>query len=631
MAKYKPSKKDIATIGRVYVDMTNMRKERDKSYAEFNDRILKDYIEDSQKRLNGYVLDKGSYDVPKEDWQSNVALPTIRNKQNRMIAGFSLNVADLKIKAFGEDDTMDIDRADVAKSLIKGSYLQEENPVLENFFETWDCFTNGTVIKYEGYLKTKYKQKYIKSYDIVTGDVEFEEREVNVDDKCVSLLVPITEFYIDNYYIYDVQDQPRVAWVRYYDQDVFNLEFGKYPKANYVAETTITTENDVETDFYKEQQWRDRVGEEQIEVIRYYDRTRDEYIIVANGILLLQAPLLWEINGRKVYPFAKAIREPFVGKHFFYGKSFADVLTGEYDVLNTMFNTVLDREFRNLEAPLLIGRVNQDALDLEDDLVTGNTKIYVEDVQQVTALNIAPVNQSDLAMIELVAQGIESSSPSIPDLVSGDRTTAREIVLADEKLKEIKSVYYEFISDLWRQKYALRLANIKINYPQPRIIIDKEGKEKTIFRTFIIDNATLDQATGEQGTLAIQFRDIKKGERKKVESELAIEEEMMKQKGINYKKLIVPASYLDNYSFNLEVLPESLTKTSLAKMQAVVLEKLEPLATYFPQIFVANQEEYFREFATAYDDDPDAALEKAKQLNQQNETSNNQVPPEATQ
>jgi len=610
---YKPNKPKKKVISMVYEEVAEMVDRRNETYPAFNDITLKDYIEDGHKRLNSYVLDKDSYDIPKEDWQANVALPTIRNKQKRMIAGFALDVPELEVKAYGENNDMDVDRAEISKALIKGSYLQEENPILESFWEAWGASTDGTVIKYEGYLKTRYKQKFIKSYDIITGEVEFDEKEVDVDDKCISLLLPLTELFIKDFYVHDIQDQTALAWVRYYDQGQFDHEFSKYADAKFVHKKVEISDIDVETDFFQQQKWGDRVENNKIEVIRYYNRIEDQYIIVANGVLLLDAPLLWRVNGRKVYPFAKSIWEPFVNKHFFYGKSFADILMGEYDVMNSLWNTTMDKGTRSLISPLLIGRVNQDALDLEDEIVTSSTKIYVEDVKQVIPMPIKEPSQADVKMIELVAKGIEESAPSIPDLVAKRDATAREIVLAEEKLKEIKSLHNEMLADLWRQKYSLRLANIQLNYPQPRKIVNKEGKKESLYRTFIIPNMVLEQDTGERGTLAIQFRNVKGKAKKKLQEDLAAEEEMMKSKGINYKKIIVSTNYLDNYKFHMVVVPETLYKTSLAKMQATIIEKLENIAKYFPQVFVMNQKEYFEQLAKAYDDDPSAAVEKLNQ------------------
>lgn len=624
--KYKPSVKDDELIKFVYTELDEMLEERNKTWPQFNDRTLVGYIDDGEKRLNSYVLPKEVQD--KEDWQANVALPTVRNKLKRMIAGFSLAVPDLEMRAFGENNTLDFDRADIAKNLIKGSYVQEENPVLENFWESWECAEKGTVIKYEGYLKTRYKQKFITKYDINTGEIESEEREVDVDDKCISYLLPLGEFYIRDFSVYDVQDQLSLIWARHYEKDNFEQEFGRYANAKYVKDIGSMDKADNQT-FFKQRKYSTKAGKDQIEVLRYYKKITDQYIIVANGILLLDAPLLWRSNGNKVYPFAKSIFEPFTGKHFFYGNSLPNILLGEYDIQNTLWNTLLDKELRSLVKPLLIGQMNADAFDLEDELITRSTKIIVNDVNQAKELAIESVNQADIAMLQMVARGLDEDVPSIPDLLAQKQVTAREVVVAEEKLREIKSLYHEMLTDLWRQKYYLRLANIQLNYPQPRKIVDEKGKEAKLYRTFVIPNAVLEKDTNERGYLAVQFRTLTTADKKPAKFrtdegktikttvgalKTMEEEEMMKQQGVNYKKVIVSPNFLDNYRFQIEVMAESLYKTSLAKMQASVLEKLGAIAQFFPQVFVANQNEYFTQLAEAYDDDGGKYLEKLEQM-----------------
>lgn len=599
-SRYNPTKEITEKIRKAYDSLDAMVEERNRVYPQFNDRTLKSYIDDSEKRLNSYVLSREAQD--KEDWQANVSLSTIRDKQKKMIAGFSLQVPELHTKAFGENNEINVDRAYIAENLIKGSYIQEENPVIENFWEAWEAATKGTVVKYEGYLKTRYKQKFIKSYDIITGEIEEDEREVDVDDQCISLLVPLTEFYIDNFFIYDIQDQPQVAWVRYYDEGMVRNEFGQYPNFKYVISRS-ESRRDANNSFFYNLSWAKRTNDKNFEVLRLYNKNSDSYQILINGVLILDAPLLWRVNGKKVYPFAKSIWEPFGGKHFFYGKSHPDVMMGLFDIQNNLFNSLLDKEYRSMVAPMLVGAVNQDAFDLEDEIVTGTTRIRVEDVNQVKPMQIKGLENADVAMIELVAKGLDNAAPSLSDLVSGNDPTAREVVLAEEKLKELKTLHNELLTDLWRQKYMLRLANIQLNYPKKRKIVDDNGKEVEVSRTYIIEDAILDNVTGERGILAIQFNEIRDPQdRRKMETELAVQEEFFKQKGINYKKLIVSPEYLDNYRFQIEIIPETLYKSSLARMQTSIAEKVQMLASYFPEIFVVNQEEYFRQMSEAYDD-----------------------------
>lgn len=614
---YNPTKEEQAIILHTYKMVEELVTTQTKSYPEFNNRTLVQFIDDGDKRLNAFVIPKESYNPPKEDWQANVPLPTIRNKTKKILAGYSLQVPDMTAVAYGETQLIDVRRGDIAMWLIKGSYQQEENSVLENFWEAWDCFRAGTVIKYEGYLKTRYKQKFITSYDIITGEIEYNEKEVDVDDKCISFLMPITEFYPRDFSIYDVQDQPDNAWIRYVDKETFNYEFGHYKNAKFVKTRGEWGKADPES-FYNKEKWSSRAQEDKVEVVRYYNKYKDVYRIVANGILLLDAPMLWKVNGKKVYPFAKTILEPFVSKNFFYGNSFANIMMSQYDLYNTTFNTMSDKQFRSMNQGLLIGLVNKDAFELEDAIITNSTKIYVDDINQVKPMISEGIQNSDVMFLKIIAQGIDDAAPSLTDIMGTKQATAREIVIAEEKLREMKILYNEMMVDLWRQKCALRLANIQLNYPQPRIIAEKDKngklKEKKIYRTFVIENAVLDQATGENGVMAVQFRDVKEKDKKKLAEEIAIEEKMMKLQGINYKKLILPTDYLDNYRIQIEIVSDSVIRSSLAGMQSKFLEKMDTISKLFPQIFVMNQREYFEEFSRAYGENPAKYLKKLDQL-----------------
>ncbi len=587
---------------------------RNLTYRQFNDRTLKSYIDDSDKRLNAYVPSSD-----KEDWQANVALPTVRDKLKRILSGYSLTVPELKVTAgriTGELDVASIDRGEIAQKLVKSSYLENENPVIENFWEAWEMAARGTCIKYEGYLNTTFKQKFIKSYDPVTGIVEEDERDVTVDDKCISYLVPLTELYISDFYIHDIQDQPAIAWITYRSLEQFKYEFKKYKNADKVKNSQGLREDT--SSFYKQDHWgkTDRAGKEKVEIIRYYNRLEDKYIIIANGIILAETPLLWQFNGKKVYPFAKAVLEPFEGKHFFYGKSFPDIMMGQYDLLNAYFNSTMDKGFKNLNPPTLIGRVNQDAFDLEDELLSTDTKIYVDDINQVKPMPIDQVSQADVAMIELLARGIEDSVPSMPHLMQGKEATAREVVITEERMKELRNIYHEMLVDLWRQKYQIRLANIMLSYPVPKTVYEN-GETKKIYKTFVIENAMLDKDTKERGILAVQFRRLSKAEKREAELDMAAEKKAMATKGVNYRKIILDPGYFDGFRYKMTVIPESLHRTSMARLQATILEELATVATYFPQVFIANQKEYFEDVAKAYGRDPVHMVDQAEAMSQE--------------
>ncbi len=621
---YKPTVDEERIITDEYADFQYMRESRDLTYHEFGDITLQQFVDANDKQLNARVIKREEYDPPKEGWQSNVPLPIIREKQEQVLAGYSLTVPDMECKAYGTDNSLDLtDRSYVAKWLVRGSYMQEENSVLENFWESWEAATRGTIIKYEGYMKTKATQRVLTDYNLETGVAKFVEREVTVDDKCVSWIVPILELYIKDFSINDIQQQPKIIWARKMGKDAFEYEFGKYKNAEYVKTKAQLTQDDHEGFYGRHQEWFDHVDDNQYEVLRIYCKTTqirpgvfvDTYRIIANGVLLMDAPLLWKSNGVKIYPFAKTIFKPFVNEQFFYGNCFPNLMGAMVDSMNSTFNTMSDKQWRSMNPGTLVGRVNQDSLDFEEQIITSTTPIHVEDVNQVKPMTVEGINSADVLFLNIVKGFIEDAAPSLPGLMKDKEATAREIVLAEEKLREMKNVYAEFMTDLWRQKYKIRLANIQLNYPQASTIIAGSDKKK-VYKTYIIPDAELDTTTGERGILAIKFQDVNEANRAKLQEEIDVEEEVFFQKGIKYRKIVCNIDYLDNVRYQMEIIPGAIYRESLGRKQAEIAEKLETLAKFFPDILIVNKNEYFEQWSSAYEDSPGKYLARVQEYEQ---------------
>lgn len=623
---YNPSDKDEKTIKRVVKDFEEMKKERDATYPQFNDITLKQYIDAGEKRLNAYTPSRDSYEPAKREWQANIATQIIRNKQKALVSGITATPPDLEVKAISsKDEKLSVDRAYILKNLIKDSYLGG-NPEIDNFFSAWEGTGKGTVFEYCGYLKTKQKKKTITNYDIITGEVEYSEEEINVEDRCIDILLPITEIYLKDYHIFDIQDQPSICWVRLLNEQSLEKEFGEYPNYKYIKTRNELNETDEGTFYFNKSEKRTK--DNQYEVIRYYNKFNDEYIILINGVLMLEAPLLWEVNGKKVYPLAKGIYEVFAGKHFAFGKSLPDILKADYDIYNTLWNMALDKQLKSMVKPLLVGEANQEALDLEDEFYTNDLRIPVEDVNQIKELDIKGISNDDVAMLDMISRGIDMASVDPNQQgVQGKGVTAREVVIADERARELKSLSFKFLTDLWRQKYLLRIANILTNYSQPRDII-KNGKKTKIYKRYVIHDTEIDQdvVVGEEegeekvekqkvkGTLIIEFRDIKnEAEQKKIDSKNKIEAKRMMDEGKNVEFRTESTTFLNDYEYQIQVIPESLYRSGLTKSQALSAEKADLIRTLFPEIFLANRDKFFSEIIKAYDDQPEEYLEKLEE------------------
>ena len=612
IAEWNPTDDQKARIKFVYDERATMKTLRDQPYVQFNDRTLKEFIDDSEKRLNAYVLDKASQG--KEDWQANFATRAYANKAKALLAATARDIPDMHFKAVNDEDQYDHLAADVSKNLVRHSYAQG-NPQEELFFLAWSNVGHGTVLSCEDIQKNVYTKSKIKSFDLLTGDVEEEKQEMESYGEPYSYEIPLMDLLIKNFYIRNIQEQPALVHETYYsDRERFDSIFGKYPNAHFVKDLADIKADEHDTYFHK--MWAETIETNKgFLVSRYmnkYKGNRGMYRIVANGVELYNGPMLWiDITrnnyGRPAYPVAKTIYEPFANADFFYGNSLPNSAMGEGDVLNTLFNSSLDKQYRSLVPPLLIGMVNKDMLDLEDEVVAGDTKIYVDDINQVKQLEMRGITDSDVKMIDLISRGLDLTTLDPQQSgVPQKYITARAAVAADERARQLKGIFFMFMESLWLQKVRLRLPNILLTYMMPKMtqIIGEDGvmKLQQKPRTFNVDRTEL--SNGTRGTLAIQVMPRSQmTDRKALQVDVEAEEERNAMAGMSYEKLVIPYDRLENLSLDIEIIPESMWQASQAINMAMVIEKISLINKVFPEYFAANKELLFRDLIKNYSDD----------------------------
>ena len=603
---WNPTDEQKKRIEFVMAERADMVRKRQQSYVQFNDRTLLEFIDDSEKRLNAYVLTRE--EQGKEEWQSNFATRAYANKTKALLASVARDVPEMKFVAVDKDGQEDTQAAEVMKNLVRHSY-NNEDPQEKTFFLGWSVVGKGTVIEYEGYQKHTFNQKKITSYDLLTGDVEWEEEEIESQGEPISFEVPLPDVYIKNFFIRDIQDQPALIWETFYaERDRFFSDWGKYKNVEFVPDYASIREQEGGT-FFREK-WQETMTQGKgYLVTRYMNRYRDVYRIVANGVELYDGPMPWRDitkkgKGKKAYPLTKTIFEPFATGEFFYGNSLPNAAMGEGDTINTLYNTGLDKEYRSMVPPLLIGQVNKDMLDLEDEIVAGDTKIYVDDINQVKEMDIKGVSESSMKMIDLVSRGLDLTTLDPQQQGSVQKgVTARAPLLADERARQLKSVFFMFLEGLWLQKIRLRIPNILMSYPKVRYekVVGKRGAETIIakFNRFNVEGAEL--SDGTRGTLAIQFSDNPTMMRRDVE----MEEERNMAEGKNFEMIVAASEWLDNFTYDAQIIPESLWRTSQSLGLALELEKAETIATLFPSRFAQNERIIFNDIIKKYGDSPD--------------------------
>ena len=408
------------------------------AYPEFNLRTLRQFLDDSQKRTNSFIQTRAERGL--EEWQANVSTGTTRNKVRAYNSAVAKTPPLIRLTATDEQNTVSLERADIMKNLVRHSYLAQGNPELDIFNDGWDCSIDGTVIKYDGYLLVKDTVQTIKSWNPTTGEMETEDSEQVLEDRPIEISVPVNNLLVGDAYEPDIQKQPELIWAQYMSLGDFMYEFGKYKNAKHVK--VYRGMSDGERELYYGPKWSDRAQEDKIELLRYFNKRKDKYCIVANGVLVFEGPLIWGRKNKK-YPFAKTVFEPFANRRFFWGNSLPNIMMPHQDVENRLVNSLLDKTYRSVDTPMLVSMENRDALELEDEIVTGDTRIYVNDINGVKPMPVAGISQAELNMLQDTAQRLSLASvDALQEGQTGKGVTAREIVISNERAAEIKGIFF---------------------------------------------------------------------------------------------------------------------------------------------------------------------------------------------
>lgn len=593
---YVPTPKESTRRTEVYDYIETMRQLKDKSMPHFQtgpegERSFNAYLDDSERILNGYTLSRD--DQGKEEWQSNLTDNITRAKLKAIAAGVGLKVPEMAFDATNSDGVRSAMRAEIIKNIAKQSY-SDTNPSLNAFLEVWHLLSHGVVFEYEGYKTGGAMQEVIESFNSLTGEVKTKKEYRKMDGKPFAIILNPQEFYWWSFFVRDIQDQSRLAWVQHYTKRDLELEFSKYPKYKFVKDKAeVGKFQFLQSQLYFDK-WSGKVGEkEDYEVIRYYSKADEGskdgngYEIWVNGVPLLQAPLLWG-DKEKVYPFAKQTGEPFANTNFFVGMSLPCILEAYQDGKKTVLNTLIDKLYRSVDPLKLVGLQNKDLLDVESSITSQDNTIYVPDINAVKFMEHPNINQGELAMLNILDRGIELESVdrSQQGVGGGEQKTARQAVIEDTRAREIKGILFLSLEDLWWQKTKLRTQIILTHY-----LKDKALQENVRDRIITVKDYSF--GDNSRGVLDIYVAKNKRDRLSQVEIEAR--EQAMTQQGIAYKLISMDADYLDDWKYDFKIIPQSFHKENQVEKQDELMSEIQQITTLFPEFFVANKAKYLKE------------------------------------
>lgn len=595
--QYRPTVEESEARTLLYKNLEYMRDLKNRPMPQFQNgpngaRSWLQMLDDSEAIIN--VFTPSREEAGKGDWQSNanVAGAEVRAKMRAVAAGVGLKVPEMAFSATNTKGIRSAKRGEIFKNIVRQTYAFG-NPALNAFLETWQMLGHGVVFEYEGYKTGGAMQEVVESFNTLTGEIKTKKQYVKMDGEPFNILLNPQEFYWWTFFCRDVQDQPRVAWVQKYTRREIELEFSKYKNYKFIrSKSEVTSLQLQESTFFKE--WGNRVEEEEFEVFRTYSKEDDGstgklkgYEVWINGVPILRCPLLWG-EKKKVYPFAKQVPEYFANSNFFVGPPFAIILEGYGDNKNMLVNSLVDKVARGLDPLKLVGLQNRDLLDVESEIHTADSTIYVPDIQAVKFMDAPQVNQGELMLMQMLDKGIEliSIDRTQQGQTTGTRKTAREVVVADQRAQELKGNLYLSLEDLWIQKTRLRVSVVISHF-----LKDKAAAETTKGQIISIKDYTF--SDGTRGTLDIHVADSKG--KLLDQKEIEAREAAAQQEGQNYKLISMLRSFIDEWEYDFNVLPDSLKKQDEAAKHEELMGEISTLTQLFPEFFVANKDKYLAE------------------------------------
>lgn len=626
---YKLTALEEQVVSSVFSKFRMSADDRNRNFEYFDGINLIDYIDDCVRRFSTNIDEREDI----EDWQARIHNPFTRNKVMSILGKLIRVLPIAQFTGRGDEDSR---KGSILTSLYE--YSEEIDGYEELMINILlESIVKGTAIGFEGMNRSIRIKKDVENVDDDIKIVENKEIKTNL----YGSTVPLEEFYPSSVGVRSIKLMPYVFWRNQIPYQQFLQDFSSFSKASKVRPQQ-TTDNRGENDpFYKDYISAD-IREGNVEIIRYYNKDVDEYIIIANGVWLnpitgkngneIISPLPW---AHKELPFWEVKYELF-GSDFFYGKSLPDKIKSLQDVLNVLENMLLDQSFLTVFPTLLTNGFDS----IEDDYLRPGRRTSI-DTQGL------PINQAfmklDLGTPSGWHQYILDHTKSVMeeatvDQVSagtagvGGRTTASEIRTAADGVNSTLGLMSRLINFGLKRKATLRASNIlqfwtDKNSPMIEKILGEGGSKEMneVFNTIKIGNTIL--SNGKRGTKIIEMYADKASlpTKTKLKARSMIAE---KETDSKIEIVAILPEYIREFTYDVKLNSNPKTEGSKEIEKALQLEKVRVYMTFFPNL--VNMEELAAQTAEKMGDDPTKVL-KADVINPQPQVSEGQQQAEQAQ
>jgi len=451
---------------------------------EFNDLSLVARDQYDQMAFNTYQPNNGEpwEGSPQTAWRSRAIRPVVRNKCMSIAAHATARLIFPKVFAYDNQSNEQQDAAKVMEDLMEWSG-DISNYAFTSLMRVITAMASPASIGYTEYGEVMKTVKTEKGSDgkWIEKRVRDESYPCFMDE-----VVPVTQFYIQNMYEPDVQRQGWVIWRKVYAFSEAEVKYnGVYENFKYVSPGVQTIYDDANRTFYNV--YDPNMRSEDVEEIIYWNKNLDLKIIMVNGIMMTDPD---NPNPRidKLYPFDKFGYEP-INNRFFYYKSLSFKLQHDADIVNTLYQMVIDGTYLSIFKPM-INRGGE--IIASDVIVPGAVTTFSDPNANLEAINVGSDLRSGLETLSVVENSINESSQSPlqqgqDDSKSG--TTAYEISKLEQNANTVLGLFLQMIAKHVKDYGNLRMSDI-VQYLTLPEVVDITGNPEMTYKTFFLKGKT---------------------------------------------------------------------------------------------------------------------------------------------
>jgi len=460
--------------------------------VEFNDLSLVNRDQYDQMSFNTYQTNNGEAweGAPQTAWRSRAVRPIVRNKCMSIAAHATARLIFPKVFAYNEQADEQQNAAQVMEDLMEWSGDVSNYPYVA-LMRVITALASPASIGYTEYGEVTRTVKTERNPD---GTWK-EERIRDESYPCfMDEVVPVTQLYIQNFFEPDIQKQGWLIWRKVYAfSEAENKYNGIYDNFQYVRPGVQTIYDDANRTFYYV--YDPNMRQEDVEEVIYWNKNLDLKIIMVNRVMLTPHD---NPNPRhdKLYPFDKFGYEP-IHNRFFYYKSLAFKLQQDANVINTLYQMVIDKTYLSIFPPMVaLG----DEIIASDVIVPGAVTTMAAGVNaDLKAINPGNPNalKDGISSIQLVEDSIDQTSADNQQAgqpgANGSQT-AYEISVLEQNANTVLGLFLQMIAKHVRDFGKLRLGDI-LQYLTMPDVVELEGKDdaELAYKTFFLGSKTGDK------------------------------------------------------------------------------------------------------------------------------------------